>query len=67
MRIPEHYMNIYVTEEDIQKIAWWGVDSIRLPFNYRLLTPAFDVNMVCSFHKYWNEHDPAGIQNYLNV
>ncbi|MCI0494704.1 cellulase family glycosylhydrolase [candidate division KSB1 bacterium] len=35
----QRYINNYVTEEDIQKIASWGVNSIRLPFNYRLLTP----------------------------
>ena len=35
----ERYINNYVTEEDIQKIASWGFNSIRLPFNYRLLTP----------------------------
>ncbi len=35
----QRYISNYVTEEDIQKIASWGVNSIRLPFNYRLLTP----------------------------
>jgi len=35
----QQYISNYVTEEDIQKIASWGVNSIRLPFNYRLLTP----------------------------
>ncbi|MDW7680697.1 MAG: cellulase family glycosylhydrolase, partial [bacterium] len=35
----QQYINNYVTEEDIQEIASWGVNSIRLPFNYRLLTP----------------------------
>lgn len=29
----------YVNQADIEKIASWGFNSIRLPFNYRLLTP----------------------------
>ncbi len=29
----------YVTEEDIARIASWGMNSIRLPFNYRMLSP----------------------------
>lgn len=33
------YVNNYTTEGDIEKIASWGFNSIRLPFNYRLLTP----------------------------
>ncbi len=35
----QRYIANYVTEEDIEKIASWEVNSIRLPFNYRLLTP----------------------------
>lgn len=35
----QRYINNYVTEQDIQTIASWGFNSIRLPFNYRLLTP----------------------------
>ncbi len=35
----QRYIANYVTEEDIQQIASWGFNSIRLPFNYRLLTP----------------------------
>jgi len=33
------YRSNYVAEKDIEKIASWGFNSIRLPFNYRLLTP----------------------------
>jgi len=33
------YRQNYVNEVDIQKIAEWGFNSIRLPFNYRLLSP----------------------------
>ncbi|MDZ7315708.1 MAG: cellulase family glycosylhydrolase [candidate division KSB1 bacterium] len=29
----------YVSEADIAAIASWGCNSVRLPFNYRLLTP----------------------------
>ena len=34
------YEQNYVATEDIQKIKEWGFNSIRLPFNYRMLTPA---------------------------
>ncbi len=34
----QRYISNYVTEEDMQKIASWGVDSIQLPLNYWLLT-----------------------------
>lgn len=33
------YQQNYVREVDIQKIASWGFNSIRLPFNYRMLSP----------------------------
>lgn len=33
------YTQNYVAAEDIRTIASWGVNSIRLPFNYRLLSP----------------------------
>ncbi|MBN2091039.1 cellulase family glycosylhydrolase, partial [candidate division KSB1 bacterium] len=33
------YQQNYVRELDIQKIASWGFNSIRLPFNYRMLSP----------------------------
>ena len=39
---------------------WYATDFNRL-------TPPFDVNMVYSFHKYWNENSQAAIQNYLNI
>ncbi len=39
---------------------WYATD-------FNLLTPPFDVNMVYSFHKYWNENTQAAIQNYLNI
>jgi endoglucanase len=29
----------YVAEADIAQIAAWGLNSVRLPFNYRMLTP----------------------------
>ena len=35
----ETYRANYVNEEDIRQIAEWGFNSIRLPFNYRLLSP----------------------------
>ncbi|HDZ12326.1 MAG TPA: carbohydrate-binding protein [Bacteroidetes bacterium] len=33
------YRANYVNRKDIEKIASWGFNSIRLPFNYRLLSP----------------------------
>ncbi len=33
------YRANYVNQVDIEKIASWGFNSIRLPFNYRLLSP----------------------------
>ncbi len=33
------YQANYVNEKDIAAIASWGFNSIRLPFNYRMLTP----------------------------
>ena len=35
----EAYRANYVTREDINKIAEWGFNSIRLPFHYNILTP----------------------------
>lgn len=35
----QEYRKNYVNEKDIQKIAEWGYNSIRLPFNYRLISP----------------------------
>ena len=35
--------------------------------DFRGLTPAWDNNMVYSFHKYWNSNDVSSIQGYLNV
>jgi len=34
-----HYRENYVNKKDIEKIALWGFNSIRIPFNYRLLSP----------------------------
>lgn len=31
------------------------------------LTPAWDENMVYSFHKYWNDNNVASIQSYLDL
>jgi endoglucanase len=33
------YIANYVAEEDIALISSWGFNSIRLPFNYRMLSP----------------------------
>lgn len=33
------YRANYVAEKDIRQIAEWGFNSIRLPFNYRMLSP----------------------------
>jgi len=35
----QRYRANYVAAADIQKIAEWGFNSIRLPFNYRMLSP----------------------------
>ncbi|MFO7889040.1 MAG: cellulase family glycosylhydrolase [bacterium] len=35
----KEYRANYVSEKDIERIASWGFNSIRLPFNYRLLSP----------------------------
>ena len=35
----QRYTANYVAESDIAKLAEWGFNSIRLPFNYRLLSP----------------------------
>ncbi len=35
----QRYTANYVNENDIRQIAQWGFNSIRLPFNYRMLTP----------------------------
>ena len=35
----EAYRANYVNREDINKIAEWGFNSIRLPFHYNILTP----------------------------
>lgn len=34
--------------------------------NYNGILPAWDDNMVLSFHKYWNQNDEASISNILN-
>ncbi len=35
----EIYHQNYVNEQDIQQIASWGFNSLRLPFNYKMLSP----------------------------
>lgn len=35
-KIAEHF-NTFITEKDIERIASWGMDHIRLPFDYDLL------------------------------
>ena len=39
---------------------WYATD-------FNGMTPAWDANMVWSFHKYWNSTDPSSINNYLNL
>ncbi len=39
------YLENYVTEADIDSIASWGFNSIRIPFNYRLLSPEDQPNV----------------------
>lgn len=36
-RDPEHHFDRFITREDIRKIASWGMDHVRLPFDYPLL------------------------------
>lgn len=36
-RNPENHFDKFITREDIQKIASWGMDHVRLPFDYPLL------------------------------
>jgi endoglucanase len=35
----KEYYKYYVNKADIDKIAQWGFNSVRLPFTYKLLTP----------------------------
>ena len=35
-RDPEHHFDRFITREDIQQIASWGMDHVRLPFDYPL-------------------------------
>ena len=35
----QKYRHNYVNKKDIEQIAAWGFNSLRLPFNYRLLSP----------------------------
>lgn len=37
------YRQHYVNETDIEQIAAWGFNSIRLPFHYRLISPELGV------------------------
>jgi hypothetical protein len=39
------YRNYYVTRKDIDRIAQWGFNSIRLPMHYALLTPKNQPNV----------------------
>ncbi|MBQ6550481.1 MAG: cellulase family glycosylhydrolase [Lachnospiraceae bacterium] len=34
---PEHHFETFVTEKDIEQIASWGMDHVRLPFDYSLM------------------------------
>jgi endoglucanase len=38
-RFYQSYVQNYVSEADIEKIASWGFNSIRLPFHYRMFEP----------------------------
>ncbi|MBN2011877.1 cellulase family glycosylhydrolase [candidate division KSB1 bacterium] len=35
----KRYTENYVTEKDVEQLAAWGFNSIRLPFNYRMFSP----------------------------
>ena len=35
-RDPEHHFDRFITRQDIQQIASWGMDHVRLPFDYPL-------------------------------
>ena len=39
-RNPEHHFDTFVTEKDIAQIASWGMDHVRLPFDYSLIYAA---------------------------
>ncbi len=34
----KHYLDVYITKEDIHYLKTTGINSIRIPFNYRLFT-----------------------------
>ena len=36
-RDPEHHFDRFITEEDIQRIADFGFDHVRVPFDYPLI------------------------------
>ncbi len=33
---PEHHFDCFITEDDIRQIATWGMDHVRVPFDYPL-------------------------------
>ena len=61
------YMKITqaIREKDTNHIIFIEGNWYATDFNS--LTPPFDVNMVYSFHKYWNENTQQSIQSYLNI
>ncbi len=74
--LPQGYDNSHLRSLYMQiRIAIREVDNNHIIFiegnwyatDFFQLTPQFDVNMVYSFHKYWNETDQSSIQNYLTL
>ena len=44
-----NYRNHYVTRQDIDTIASWGMNSVRIPMHYRLLSPEPGVYLESGF------------------
>ncbi|MCK4688718.1 MAG: cellulase family glycosylhydrolase, partial [Candidatus Marinimicrobia bacterium] len=74
--LPQGYDNSYLRSLYIQiRNAIREVDNNHIIFiegnwyatDFSQLTPQFDVNMVYSFHKYWNVTNQSSIQNYLTL
>ena len=40
----EHHRRTFVTERDVQRIAEWGFENIRLPFDYPLICPGDEIS-----------------------
>ncbi|MDZ7764171.1 MAG: cellulase family glycosylhydrolase [Melioribacteraceae bacterium] len=63
----ELYINITnaIREVDTNHIVFIEGNWFATDFNG--LIPAWDENLVYSFHKYWNENTQSSISNYLAV